>query len=97
MDYGFFVQDDWKLTPRLTVNLGARYDYESFPQPYANLTGTAGNTLPQTTQRPSDKNNFAPRVGFAYDPFGLGKTVLRGGLRHMYHGPHPERCHPERV
>jgi outer membrane receptor protein involved in Fe transport len=85
LDYGFFVQDDWKLTPRLTVNLGVRYDYESFPSPYANLTGTAGNTLPQTTQRPSDKNNISPRVGFAWDPFGQGKTVFRGGFG-VYYG-----------
>jgi hypothetical protein len=79
VDYGFFVQDDWKITPRLTLNLGARYDYESLPAPYSNLT-----TLPQTAYHPSDKNNIGPRVGFAYDPFGLGKTVVRGGFGFYY-------------
>jgi hypothetical protein len=80
-DYGFFVQDDWKITPRLTLNLGARYDYESFPAPIANLVNPA---LPQTGNRPSDKNNIAPRLGFAYDPFGLSKTVVRGGFGFYY-------------
>jgi hypothetical protein len=38
MDYGFFVEDGWKVTPRLTIDLGARYDYESLPAPYSALT-----------------------------------------------------------
>ena len=79
-DYGVFVQDDWKATPRLTLNLGVRYDYESLPGPYAGLT-----TLPATTNHPSDKNNIAPRIGFAWDPYGAGKTVVHGGYG-MYYG-----------
>lgn len=74
VDYAFFVQDDWKLTPRLTLNLGVRYDYESLPAPFDGLT-----TISQTTNHPSDKNNISPRLGFAYDPYGRGKTVIRGG------------------
>ena len=84
LDYGFFVQDDWKVTPTLTVNLGVRYDYESLPAPYSNLVGTANGSLQQTTSHPSDKNNFSPRIGFAYDPFGQGKTVVRGGVGFYY-------------
>jgi outer membrane receptor protein involved in Fe transport len=84
MDYGFFAQDTYKLTPRLTLDLGVRYDYEKIPQPYSNLSGTAGGTLPITTSSPSDKNNIGPRIGFAWDPFGMGRTVLRGGFGFYY-------------
>ena len=73
-DIGLFVQDDWKLMPRLTVNLGVRWDYETMPNiPLPNPA------VPQTTQLPDDKNNFGPRVGFAWDVRGTGKQVLRGG------------------
>jgi len=79
-DWAFFAQDDWRVTPRLTLNLGLRWDYEQFPQPF--LVNPA---LPQTANRPSDKNNFGPRVGFAVDLTGDGKTSLRGGYG-IYYG-----------
>ncbi|HEY0162569.1 MAG TPA: TonB-dependent receptor [Edaphobacter sp.] len=82
-DYGFFVQDDWKLRPNLTVNLGIRYDYESLPAPY-----DFAATAPETLNHPSDKNNVSPRIGFAWDPFGQGKTVVRGGFG-LYYGRNP--------
>ena len=88
MDYSAFVQDDWKIAPHLTLNLGVRYDYESIPAPYTSLSGAAGNTLALTTSHPSDKNNIAPRFGFAWDPYGLGKTVVRGGFG-LYYGRIP--------
>ena len=94
LDYAFFGQDNWKLLPRLTLELGVRYDYESLPSPVAALT--APYTVPVTggavftpfngiNNHPSDKNNFGPRVGFSWDMFGTGQTVLRGGYG-LYYG-----------
>jgi len=80
IDWAFFAQDDWRVTPRLTLNLGLRWDYEQFPEPF--LVNPA---LPQTGNRPSDKNNFGPRIGFAADLSGDGKTSLRGGYG-IYYG-----------
>ena len=87
LDYGFFAQDNWKVMPRLTLELGLRYDYEQLPNPNATLTQTSGNFVPYAglTNRPSDKNNFGPRAGFAYDVFGGGQTVVRGGFG-LYYG-----------
>ena len=87
LDYGFFAQDNWKVNPRLTLELGLRYDYEQLPNPSSTLTQASGSFLPYNglTNRPSDKNNIGPRAGFAYDVFGGGNTVLRGGFG-LYYG-----------
>ena len=92
-DYAFFAEDDWKVTPRLTLNLGVRYEYESIPAailPNTADTSTvarAGNkTIAElTAQSPDDKNNIGPRLGFAWDVNGSGNTVLGGGYG-MYFG-----------
>ena len=91
LDYGFFGQDNYKITPRLTLELGLRYDYESTPAPLASLTtaSTVGSSIftPYNgiANDPHDRNNYGPRVGASYDLYGTGKTVLRGGFG-MYYG-----------
>jgi outer membrane receptor protein involved in Fe transport len=91
IDYGFFAQDDWKAKPRLTLNLGLRYDYEHVPPPYPSLIATSilnvavngSGPYPDPTaqigNQPSDTTEYGPRFGFSYDPFGKGQTVLHGG------------------
>ncbi|HWP83822.1 MAG TPA: TonB-dependent receptor, partial [Terriglobia bacterium] len=89
-----FLQDNWKLTRRLTLNLGLRYEYFGAPgarngTPDYNFVFGAGadiveriaNGSTQATERlfRPDRNNFAPRFGFALDLSGSGRSVLRGG------------------
>ena len=76
-DYSGWLQDDWMMTPSLTLNLGVRYDV-SINQ-FANATAVPP-FLPG--DRPADKSNFAPRLGFAYSP--NSRTVVRGGYGKYY-------------
>lgn len=80
VDFGFFAQDDWRLTPRLTLNLGLRWEYEKMPDPQI-----PNPALPATSSFPDDKNNFGPRVGLAWDITGRGRSILRGGYG-IYYG-----------
>jgi Carboxypeptidase regulatory-like domain len=109
--YDFFITDDFRVSPRLTLNLGLRYEYHPgwkekngylsmfdlgcacivvqngslskvspfFPKNYVNVVEASTVGLPGDTLINTDKNNFAPRIGFAYRPGG-NDTVIRGGF-----------------
>ena len=79
-DLAFYVQDDWRVRPRLTLSLGLRWETELMPSPQIPNSG-----FPLTSSFPSDRKDFGPRVGFAWDIFGGGKTILRGGYG-IYYG-----------
>jgi hypothetical protein len=91
--YGFFSQNNWKVLPSLTLNLGLRYEYAGSPiesrnrsQFFDTTTGQflyAGSSIRRSIVR-SDLNNFAPRVGFAWRPTFFANTVLRGGVGTYY-------------
>ena len=82
-EYGFFVQDDWRVTPELTLNLGLRYDYQNIAKPPIQNPNPALLAAGfDTGFQPKDRNNFAPRFGLAY-AFNE-KTVLRAGYGLFY-------------
>jgi hypothetical protein len=97
-EYGLFVQDDWRVRPNLTVNVGLRWEYFKPPverddfQGYLNKAGsvnTASNIDNLTVVKGqqwynSDFKDFAPRLGFAWDPTGKGKTSIRGDFGIFY-------------
>lgn len=87
--YAFFVQDDWRVHPRLTLNLGLRYELQ---RPMKESRNLLANFLPETgtvitagtpgypeAVLETDTNNIGPRIGFALRPFSNDRTVLRGG------------------
>ena len=80
-DLGAYIQDSWKLKPNLTLNLGVRYDLQHVPAPPQPNTGNPAGSSPLLTLYTStlniDKNNFAPRLGVAWQIDN--KTVLRAG------------------
>ena len=85
-DYAAFLQDEWKVTRRLSLTLGVRYEFEQMPDPQIPNANEAATPFVHgsTAIFPSNKTNFGPRVGFAWDILGTGKTVLRGGAGEFF-------------
>jgi len=72
--YALYAQDDWRTSPNFTLTYGLRYQVGKHQKPFE-----TNPLYPDTGQIPNDGNNWAPRVGFAWDINGDGKSVLRGG------------------
>ncbi|MFP5263538.1 MAG: TonB-dependent receptor domain-containing protein [Blastocatellia bacterium] len=79
-EFAAFAQDDWRATRRLTLNAGLRYDIQKMEKPpLTNPDPQLAAAGIDTGQVPTDKNNIAPRLGFAYSPLASDKLVVRGG------------------
>ncbi|MGB9104827.1 MAG: TonB-dependent receptor, partial [Terriglobales bacterium] len=87
--FGGYFQDAWRVKSNLTLNLGVRYDVELTPTftPATSMSAAAEQALGINEGIPRDYNNFAPRLGIAWDPWKDGKTVVRAAYGLFYDHP----------
>lgn len=83
--FAFYAQDDWKVRPNFTLNLGLRWEVDTDVKNLKNFDDINPILLPFVgTSRSREYNNFAPRVGFNWDPWRDGRTSIRGGYGIYY-------------
>src|SRR5271155_4263270 len=89
LPYGFFAQDSWRVSRKLTLNYGLRYDIEISPlfAPATAINAAAEQALGVTEGIPRSNKDVGPRIGLAWDPKGDGKTVIRAGFGIFYDHP----------
>jgi hypothetical protein len=81
-NHGFYVQDDWRISPRFQLNAGLRYEY--FPPLQGGYSFSTSDPYgpyinPGDRMFAADRNNFGPRLGLVWDPFGAQKLIVRAG------------------
>ena len=92
-DLALFVQDRWQIRPNFTLNYGLRWEAQIFPEPVVPPSQTVYASLLNNPNFPSDgtlhspKKEFQPRLGFAWDISGQGKSVLRAQRRYLLRPP----------
>jgi hypothetical protein len=83
--FAFYGQDDWKVRPNFTLNLGLRWEVDTDAKDLKHFNEINPILLPFTgSSRSREYNNFAPRVGFNWDPWRNGRTSIRGGYGIYY-------------
>jgi len=89
-DYGLFIQDKWQARTNLTLNFGLRWEAQILPEPFVPPDQTAYGiflndpNFPSDGTLPSQKKEFQPRIGFAWDMFNNSRSVLRGSYGIYY-------------
>jgi outer membrane receptor protein involved in Fe transport len=86
---GVFAQDSWRITRKLTLNYGVRYDVEWAPifSPATSINNAAEQALGVLQGIPLNTKNVQPRIGIAWDPWGNGNTIIRAGYGIFYDNP----------